>query len=357
MSLLEKRPKGRKSPPLIIDDDEIHDINTIVENYFLLNDSIIYYDTNLGSIYRSIYEKFTNSSINNDEGSTLMFDDSIDLNGIDSVRQLGVMKSTSTPHRAIFREFTDSFTLSPIKIERSNNNNFIIKTFDLGNDNEKDDEIDRYAFIDGTKDMQNRVLEKKIERLMLVIREIVMQLYGYYLNSIRPLTETETTVDTNLVIIPKIYYVQRKGDFIFVCMENIPSLQNEAEYLTYEKWNPIIQSVFRWFESQQLYHHDTAHRNVFLSSSGKLAVIDFGEAYVELPHMKQEHKTGFQPKGYLKTQTKDDFKRWITDAVPTVDSIGYSDIYGGMKRKKSIKKKTKKRRGKKGKKVSTRKKK
>jgi hypothetical protein len=135
-------------------------------------------------------------------------------------------------------------------------------------------------------------------------------------------------------------------------MENIPSHQNEAEYLTYEKWNPIIQSVFQWFELNKLYHHDTAHRNVFLSSSEKLAVIDFGEAYVELPGMKQEHKTGFQPKGYLKTQTDDNFNRWFTGAVPTVDSIGYSDIYGGIKRKKTT---TKRRKSKKSKK-NTRKK-
>jgi len=176
---------------------------------------------------------------------------------------------------------------------------------------------------------------------MLVIREIVTQLYGYYLNSIRTLIPEE-----NLVIIPKIYYVQRKG--------NIPSHQNEEKYLTYETWNPIIQNLFSFFEKNKLYHHDTAHRNVFLSSDGKLAVIDFGEAYIELDGMQPQHKTGFQPKGYLKEQTNDNFDKWFTDAYPTFDSIGYSEIYGGIKRKKLTKKKTKKRRGKKSKKnIST----
>jgi hypothetical protein len=58
MSIFAKRTNGRNTPPLIIEDTLIN-INDIVEKYFVLNDSIKYYDTNLGTVYRSIYEKFT----------------------------------------------------------------------------------------------------------------------------------------------------------------------------------------------------------------------------------------------------------------------------------------------------------
>ena len=186
---------------------------------------------------------------------------------------------------------------------------------------------------------------------MLVIKEIVMQLYGDYLNTTRTLTEIEN--GENLVIIPKIYYLQRVDNTIFVCMEYV-SQNNHV--LTFDKWDPIIKSVFSWFEGNKLYHHDTAPRNVFLSNDNRLAVIDFGEAYFNYSNMdsKNQTQTQPQPSGYFKEQTEKTFTNWIEGHNENPKA---HEIYGGIKRKKLIKKKTKKRRGKKSKKINTRRKK
>jgi hypothetical protein len=333
--------KKRTSSPLtvVVVDDELPIVNIdyitgIVEKYFSLHSQIAFVLNeyqNLQHVYSDIYATLLTEN-------RLIFDNSIGLNSID-LNSIDLMKPLQKSenrkfsyHNPVLPDLKDVFQIGPVDVFLTTDNKFILKKFKLF---KKNDDVDIIY----------------TQQLMLVIREIVMQLYGYYLNSIRPLHESE--LEKNLVIIPKIYFVQRHGDFIFVCMENIPHSQNE-EYLTYEKWNPIINSVFRWFESHKLYHHDTAHRNVFLSSSEKLAVIDFGEAYVEYDNMNSENKSQAQPNGYFKVQDSNTFTHWIEGRN---ENPKEHEIYGGIKRKNSIKKKTKKRRGKKGKKINTRRKK
>lgn len=313
-SLSERR--GRKSPTLNVD-DAIINIEDIVNNYFVLNDSIKYYDTNLGSVYRSIYTTFTG------ENSKFVFNniDDIDLT---NTTQLGSIKQKNSEHRSILPGLDESFKLPPIKIELTSNQKYIIKTFTLVDGNNED------------------ILY--IQQLMLVIREICMQLYGYYLNSIRPLKN-----GADLVVIPKIYYVQREENSIFVCMEYIPPIN---EILTFEKWDLIIKDIFSWFESNKLYHHDTAHRNIYLCGTKediRLAVIDFGEAYVNYDNMDNYNKTEAQPSGYFKDQTQETFRLWVDNKIdPNYKS---HEIYGGgiksikhKKRKKITKQKSKKNR-------------
>jgi hypothetical protein len=331
-SVLKNRP-GRRSPTLLITSSfndelpnlDINYINDIVDKYFLLHSQITFvlntYRT-LRDVYSDIYRTFTNVDIS---GSTLTFDNSILLDGMDDMTPLQKSEDRKySYHRPVLPDLKDPFQIPPVDVFLTNNKKFIFKKFKLFKQN---DEVDIIY----------------IQQLMLVIREIVMQLYGYYLNSNRVLDADEH--GKNLVIIPKIYYVERKGNFIFVCMENIPI--HPTEKLTFEKWGPIIKSVFDCFETNNLYHHDTAHRNIFLSTSGKLAVIDFGEAYVEYDNMDSMNKTESQPNGYFKDQTKETFTNWIEARN---ENHKEHEIYGGIKRKKLIRKKTKKRRGKKSKK-------
>ena len=302
------------------------DIDSIVENYFTLHDSIEYSPRgNLGALYRQIYE-----ALNTEHGRIVFDDQHIELRNMQPISG----KMLASKHKPIFYEFTKSFNLPPIHVKLSEDEKFIVKTFTL----------------DGNTP------EIKIEQLMLVIREIVMQLYGYYLNSIRQLTSQETDGGhLNLVIIPKIYYVERSGDSIFVCMEYIhPAIKNIK--LTFD-FDPIIKSVFTWFESHQLYHNDTAPRNIYLTKDNFLAVIDFGEAYIKLTNMPYTHTIESQKTGYLSKQTEKSFRDWLNKVN---DDDPFSHRFGGnksIKRKKLTKKKTKKRRGKKGKKIGTRRKK
>jgi hypothetical protein len=316
------------------------DINSIVEHYFRLHDNIEYSyprGNNLGSLYRHIYTSLNTEDLKTEDKDVkddkFVFDNThIELGDMRSISR----KSVNSKHKPIFYEFTEQFHLPPIRVHLSENNKFIVKTFTL----------------DG------HTPEIKIEQLMLVIREIVMQLYGYYLNSIRPLIPQERgdrdSRSENLVIIPKIYYVQRKKNSISVCMEYIPPAMDRS--LTFD-FDPIIKSVFGWFKQHNLHHNDTAPRNIFLSHDHKLAVIDFGEAYIKLRDMPDTHKIEAQKTGYLDKQDKDTFKYWIKK-IEGDDPLG--DRFGGnksIKRKKPIKKKTKRRRGKKSKKINTRRKK
>ena len=302
------------------------DIDSIVENYFTLHDSIEYSPRgNLGALYREIY------TLLNTEHGVFVFDNTpIELGNMKQI----VVKGRASRHKPIFYEFTKSFHLPPVHVKLSEDEKFIVKTFTLDGDTP----------------------EIKIEQLMLVIREIVMQLYGYYLNSIRQLTSQETDGGhLNLVIIPKIYYVERSGDSIFVCMEYIPPASKNIN-LTFD-FDPIIKSVFTWFEEYNFHHNDTAPRNIYLTKDNFLAVIDFGEAYIELTDMPDTHTIEAQKTGYLSEQTEKSFRNWFNKVN---DDDPFSHRFGGnksIKRKKLTKKKTKKRRGKKGKKIGTRRKK
>jgi len=320
----------RKSPITITVTEEedlpVHDIAGIVEKYFVLHDTIQFNFlgyTKLGDVYRAIYEALKSTTRINFHHS---MNDRHNLNW----RKFIEIKKKTSEHLPILTELSsENIYLPPILIEISDNSKMIIKSFEISS--------------------EDKNITKHTQQLMLVIKEIVMQLYGDYLNSIRPLTEGEH--DNNLVIIPKIYYVQRLENTIFVCMEYV-SQNNDV--LTFDKWDPIIKSVFSWFEDNKLYHHDTAPRNIFLTGTQedpRLAVIDFGEAYFKYSNMDSKNQTQPQPSGYFKDQDDTTFTNWIEARN---ESPKQHEIYGGIKRKKLIRKKTKKRRGKKSKKnIST----
>ena len=175
--------------------------------------------------------------------------------------------------------------------------------------------IKQYCFIN--KDIN---IDVYIQNFIIILREICLHYYAFYLNSIRPITEEEHKIGQKLTIVPKIYKIElttKNSDYTCINIfmeylekEIIPE-ERATEILSFDFWDLIIKANFSFFESNGLFHLDTAHRNVFFTlSEGKLnlAIIDYGESDLiglvsSLP----------QPSGYLKTTSDSNFfyKYWL----------------------------------------------
>ena len=189
-----------------------------------------------------------------------------------------------------------------------------------------------------------------IQQYLIVLREICLQTYANYLNEIRKLTSVETGI--NLVVIPQIYKVTKRENKISIYMRKINNIEIKQTQHVFSKWDKIIKSVFNWFEQNNLFHNDTAHRNVYftiIDKRKKLAIIDFGEAYSNVPSFStivQEKDTG-----YYRDQDFKHFKAWLNGIYPEefmFDEVQDRGMYGGLK---TIKRRIKMIKGRKGRKT------
>ena len=189
-----------------------------------------------------------------------------------------------------------------------------------------------------------------IQQYLIVLREICLQIYANYLNKIRKLTRVEYGI--NLVVIPQIYKVTKQANKISNYMEKIDIIPTKVFF---SKWDKIIKSVFNWFERNNLFHNDTAHRNVYftiIDKRKKLAIIDFGEAYSNVPYFS----TIVQGKetGYYRDQDFKHFKAWLNGKYPeefNFDEVQDRGMYGGFNATKR-KGRKKRRKGRKTRKLS-----
>ena len=203
---------------------------------------------------------------------------------------------------------------------------------------------------------------------ILVLREICLQYYAYYLNSIRPLNDKEQEYgNIKLTIIPKIYKIDIKpsasdpaSKCISIYMEyiqNIETFSNKEEFIRekviqFELWDSIIKTEFTYFEEHDLFHLDTAHRNIFWTKDDteddgieKIVIIDFGEANLK-NFISLENNP--QPSGYLKIESNPAFfENWLnkksidyTNSI-MVDNGGIRNVIFGGRITKKFKSKSK----------------
>jgi thiamine kinase-like enzyme len=77
----------------------------------------------------------------------------------------------------------------------------------------------------------------------------------------------------------------------------------------FNKWNGITTQMFQYFKDHNLAHLDTNPNNVFFTTDGKLAIIDFGESI--LPDTEVNLRQA-KPTGYLKTgNTMAEYNEWL----------------------------------------------
>lgn len=170
------------------------------------------------------------------------------------------------------------------------------------------------------------------------------------------------------IVIPKLYKIslEKKLDTnntdkincISIYMQNINKYEISTKIIKnniikdidntfFDKWNPIINGVFGYFEENNLAHYDTAYKNVFfINENGKssiddikLAIIDFGESI--MPHTEKNIRTP-EDSGYCKIDiTLEDFKKWI-NGKKIDDCLGTNNItFWGGKQKRTLKKSNK----------------
>jgi hypothetical protein len=138
-------------------------------------------------------------------------------------------------------------------------------------------------------------------------------------------------------------------------MEKINEIDIIPTKVFFSKWDKIIKSVFNWFERNNLFHNDTAHRNVYFTifdKRKKLVIIDFGEAYSNVPYFS----TIVQGKetGYYRDQDFKHFKAWLNGKYPeefNFDEVQDRGMYGGFNATKR-KGRKKRRKGRKTRKLS-----
>jgi len=162
-----------------------------------------------------------------------------------------------------------------------------------------------------------------------ILKEIVLQIYAEKL-----------TYRHSYAKVPKIYGVSKREKdgvtFISIFMEFLEKVEIDSK--EFGKWARRIPDILENFADHGLYHLDTAHRNVYFTTEGKLAIIDFGEAK-NINNIPREER-GFifeegQSTGYpvkpISDETTDEgmFENWINGRYTS--NFG---TYGGTRRKR-----------------------
>ena len=293
----EMQNSSIKKTPLLSIDHEFF-------NYFRLYHDIRFKSMLLENLFMNVYTSLQSDGIiefaanaNNESECTLL-------------------EAFSRQHTPISDNYTSNFTLPKSRVVLCDV--YIIKEYTLIN---KDEGIITY-----------------IQQYLIVLREICLQIYAKYLNENRHLTELER--GQNLVVIPEIYKITKLENTISIYMEKIDNIKIKPTRLNFIKFDTIIKSVFNWFELNNLFHNDTAHRNVYFTSFYKnknkkllkLAIIDFGEAYLRVPGFSSVVQA--KETGYYKNQDLKHFFAWLNGRYPEeflFDEAQQSGMYGGNK--------------------------
>lgn len=179
-----------------------------------------------------------------------------------------------------------------------------------------------------------------VKGFVSIVHEICLTYYAHELNKHRRLFQEEKDAgEQKLVVIPEIYkielLVQDDGtDCINIHMEKIEEKKPKAAMRLeprFNKWNGIITQMFQYFRDHNLAHLDTNPNNVFFTTDGKLAIIDFGESI--LPDTEVNLRQA-KPTGYLKTgNTMAGYNEWLQGRKTGVDGMeGFhdpDDYWGG----------------------------
>ena len=179
-----------------------------------------------------------------------------------------------------------------------------------------------------------------VKGFVSIVHEICLMYYAHELNNNRHLFQEEKDAgEQKLVSIPEIYkielLVQDDGmDCINIHMEKIEEKKPKATMRLeprFNKWNGIITQIFQYFRDHNLAHLDTNPNNVFFTTDGKLAIIDFGESI--LPDTEVNLRQA-KPTGYLKTgNTMAGYNEWLQGRKTGFDGMeGFhdpDDYWGG----------------------------
>jgi hypothetical protein len=179
-----------------------------------------------------------------------------------------------------------------------------------------------------------------VKGFVSIVHEICLMYYAHELNKHRHLFQEEKDAgEQKLVVIPEIYkielLVQDDGtDCINIHMEKIEEKKPKSTMRLepkFNKWNGITTQIFQYFRDHNLAHLDTNPNNVFFTTDGKLAIIDFGESI--LPDTEVNLRQA-KPTGYLKTgNTMAGYNEWLQGRKTGVDGIegfhDHDDYWGG----------------------------
>ena len=179
-----------------------------------------------------------------------------------------------------------------------------------------------------------------VKGFVSIVHEICLMYYAHELNKHRHLFKEEKDAgEQKLVVIPEIYkielLVQDDGtDCINIHMEKIEEKKPKAAMRLeprFNKWNGITTQIFQYFRDHNLAHLDTNPNNVFFTTDGKLAIIDFGESI--LPDTEVNLRQA-KPTGYLKTgNTMAGYNEWLQGRKTGFDGMeGFhdpDDYWGG----------------------------
>jgi hypothetical protein len=179
-----------------------------------------------------------------------------------------------------------------------------------------------------------------VKGFVSIVHEICLMYYAHELNKHRHLFQEEKDAgEQKLVIIPEIFkielLVQDNGmDCINIHMEKIEEKKPKAAMRLeprFNKWNGITTQMFQYFRDHNLAHLDTNPNNVFFTTDGKLAIIDFGESI--LPDTEVNLRQA-KPTGYLKTgNTMAEYNEWLQGRKTGFDGMeGFhdpDDYWGG----------------------------
>ena len=296
----------------------------------------------LSLLMKNIFDKLLEDNI-------YIFNESKDFENPDQL-QLLQTNNAYIKHTSIIIDNDTPFKPSLMSIYKFEN--IIIKQFNLNID---------VNFVYFTKN-------DYIQGFIIILCEICLQYYAFYLNNLKPLHSNE---HINLTVIPKLYKIELTNKkinsfsndaqnlYINIYMEFLERLPDNVKEFLF--WDPIIKNTFHFFESQHLFHNDTAHRNVYwtkIDDIDKLAIIDFGESNLLLQINNP------QPSGYFKKTNEDIFLNyWLKNKIanrfnndffvnfPEEEIDTYKKyIFGGViKKSKSKKSKSKKSKSKKSK--------
>ena len=193
-----------------------------------------------------------------------------------------------------------------------------------------------------------------VKGFVSILHEICLMYYAHELNKHRHLFQEEKDAgEHKLVVIPEIFkielLVQDNGmDCINIHMEKIEEKKPKAAMRLeprFNKWNGITTQIFQYFRDHNLAHLDTNPNNVFFTTDGKLAIIDFGESI--LPDTEVNLRQA-KPTGYLKTEnTMVGYNEWLQGRKTGFDGMeGFHDPddYWGGEAKRGGEAKTQKQR-------------
>jgi hypothetical protein len=177
-----------------------------------------------------------------------------------------------------------------------------------------------------------------VKGFVSILHEICLMYYASELNKHRHLFQEEKDAgEQKLVVIPELYKIEILRDDGMECinihMEKLEVKQKATTRLepTFNKWNGITTQIFQYFRHHNLAHLDTNPNNVFLTTNGKLAIIDFGESI--LPDTEVNLRQA-KPTGYLKTgNTMAGYNEWLRGRKTGFDGMeGFhdpDDYWGG----------------------------